>query len=280
MRAQAARDAQLLRIGARRDVSALLAGAYRSAFRGRGLVFEELREYTPGDEAAWIEWNATARLGRPIVKVMREERDLILALLIDVSDSLDHGFGGVSKRDAARRAAAALAVSALRAQDRVALATFSDGLHTSLPPARGSAQLERVFRALVDPARGTRTDASAPLAWACDTLPRHTVVVLISDLVFPDPGAEMARCGSKHDLIALRIRDASDQLPRRTAPIRVRPSEGGHRTVWRARRRGPGGPLPESALRRRGADYGEIGTGQQLVPSLHRFFEQRGDSRG
>jgi len=105
--------ARSLRIRARRDVTTSLTGAYRSAFRGQGLTFEELRDYAPGDDVRWIEWNATARLGRPIAKRMREERDLVLALLVDVSPSLDHGTGDSTKQDAVRRACAALSVGAI-----------------------------------------------------------------------------------------------------------------------------------------------------------------------
>ena len=143
MRTQASRDAQALRVRARRDVSELLAGAYRSAFRGRGLVFEELRDYNPGDDAGWIEWKATARLGRPIVKRMREERDLVLALLVDVSDSLDFGLPGQTKRLAVQRTAAALAAAATRAQDRIALATFASGLRDTVRPAGRSRNIAR-----------------------------------------------------------------------------------------------------------------------------------------
>ena len=274
MRDEALRDAQGLRVRARRDVSALLAGAYRSAFRGRGLVFEELRDYNPGDDAAWIEWNATARLGRPISKRMREERDLVLALLVDVSDSLDFGSGGDSKGRAARRAAAALAAACLMAQDRIALATFADGLSDALPPAGGAMQLERCFRMLAEGAGGRPTDAAAALDWASDTLPRHSVVILLSDLHFPDPGSRLAHCARKHDLAVLRMVDPADTLPPHTAPVRVRPAEGGGSRVWRAGQK-RSEPLSEPVVRRRGADYGELHTGTALIPSLQRFFERR-----
>ncbi len=277
MRAQALRDAQDLRVGARRDVSALLAGAYCSAFRGRGLVFEELREYQPGDDASTIEWKATARLGRPIAKRMREERDLLVALLVDASDSLDYGYAGETKRAAVRRAAAAIACAAVRSQDRVALATFSDPVHDTLRPAGGAVQLERVFACLAAETPGRRSDARPALAWAIDTLPRHALVILISDLFLPDPDPLLARCARKHDLLVLRPVDPADGPPRRTAPVRVAPLESGRRAVWRPRRadRAVRTALCEADLRRRGADYAEIGTGERLVPGLQRVFEKR-----
>ena len=119
MNEEVAGIARRLRVRARRDVTTSLTGAYRSAFRGQGLTFEELREYAPGDDVRWIEWNATARLGRPISKRMREERDLVVALLVDVSASLDCGAGEGTKLDSVRRAAAALAAAEGQTSDAI-----------------------------------------------------------------------------------------------------------------------------------------------------------------
>jgi len=283
LRTQAERDALRLRVRARRDVSTALSGAYRSAYRGRGLSFEELRDYDASEDASHIEWNATARLGYPVAVQMREERDLLLALLVDVSPSLAVGFGDQTKLDAVRRAAAALAVAAVRASDRVALATFGAGLVRTLRPGTGPAQLERVFRALRGPAPSGPTNATPALAWASDTLPRHSVVLLLSDLLFPDPAGALANCARKHELAVLRIADPADAFPddlRGMAPVRVDPAEEGRPTLWRPRRglRMPShrrAPLAEERIRRRGADSGVLRTGPDLIPSLHRFLERR-----
>ncbi len=273
----AARDARLLAIRARRDVSTLLAGAYRSAFRGRGLVFEELRDYQPGDDPRWIEWNATARLGRPITKRMREERDLVLALLVDLSPSLAFGQLGASKREAALRAAAALAAAAAASQDRVGLATFAQGPLERLRPAAGPAQVLRVFDALAATPASACTDAQGALEWAVATLPRHSIVVLLSDLVFPDPGASLRQCARKHELVVLQLRDPADWLPERSPPVRAAPSEDGRPGLLRARRRAdlaqPG--IEPRTLVALGAEVGTLWTGRRLIPSLQRFFEAR-----
>jgi len=275
VRAQAERDARRLRIRARRDVSTSLVGAYRSAYRGQGLTFEELRDYQPGEDASQIEWNATARLGHPVAVQMREERDLLVALLVDVSASLDFGYGTATKLEAVRRAASALAVTGVRASDRVALVTFAAGVVDALRPASGPAQLERIFRALeCEPAAGP-TNAAPALAWAADTLPRHSVVVLISDLLFPDPGAALASCARKHDLALLRVSDPADELPASMAPVRVSPAEEGRPALWRRRRRERHQPLDERLLRRCGADCGVLSTGESLIPTLHGFLERR-----
>ena len=276
MRKQALLDARSLQVRARRDVSTLLSGAYLSAFRGPGLTFEELHDYVPGDDVRWIEWNATARLGRPIIKRMREERDLVLALIVDLSDSLDFGYAGHTKRDAVRRAAAALATAAIRARDRVALASFGNGLLKTLSPAAGPLQLVRVLYALEHPGDRGPTQAQPAFAWAADTLPRHSVIVVLSDLLFPDPGEALRHCARKHDLSMLRLLDPADTRPARSAPIRVRSAEGGRAAVWgtlrRFEERAENSPCDEK-LRALGVDLGGLWTGPRLIPSLQRFLE-------
>ncbi len=278
LRGDASRAARALRVRARRDVSTTLTGAYRSAFRGQGLTFEELRDYAPGDDVRWLEWNATARIGRPIVKRMREERDVVVALLVDLSPSLAFGAADATKLDAVRRAAAAIAAAAIAAQDRIALASFAEGLVHGMRPGTGRNALERVFRALEGPCAGAYTDARAALDWAAEKLPRNSVVVLISDFFFPDPGAALRRCASAHDLVGLCVRDPADRPPRALPPLRVRDAERNRAHLWRRPRdveAALAAALPARALRALGADFGEIWTGTRLLPSLLRFFEER-----
>jgi len=282
VRTDAAIAARALRVRARRDVSTSLTGAYRSAFRGQGLTFEELREYVPGDDVRWLEWNATARIGRPIVKRMREERDVVLALLVDLSPSLEFGFEGATKLEAVRRAAAALAAAAVAAQDRVALAVFAQDLVHVMPPGTGRPALERVFGALESTCAGAFTEAAPALGWAAEKLPRHSVVALISDFQFPDPGAVLRRCASKHDLVALCVRDPADRPEQKLPPVRVRDAELRRARLWRRTRDAEAAlaaALPERTLRAIGADFGELWTGTRLLPSLLRFFEERSRRR-
>ena len=138
-----------------------------------------------------------------------------------------------------------------------------------------------MLRALVAATPGRSTAPGPAINWAFDTLPRHAVVVLISDLLFADPGPALRRCARKHELIVLRISDPTDRMPGRAAPIRTRPAEQGHWTVMRSRRgrrRAVPAPLTEQRLHSFGADAGTLRTGSQLVPSLHRFFERRARS--
>ena len=169
----------------------------------------------------------------------------MVALLVDVSASLDCGAGDGTKLDSVRRAAAALAAAAVASQDRVALACFAGGLRRVLPPAGGTLQRERVFRALDDLAEDAHTDAARALDWASEKLPRHSVVILISDLLFPDPGPPLRRCASKHDLVALCVRDLGDAPPAELPPVRVRDAEDRRARVWRSHAaRAPPRPLP------------------------------------
>ena len=178
IRSDAARASRALRVRARRDVSTSLTGAYRSAFRGQGLTFEELRDYAPGDDVRWLEWNATARMGRPIVKRMREERDVVVALLVDLSPVARVRLRG---RDQAR-SRAPRGGGAGRGRDRRAGPRRARGLRgraragASAPhrTGRARARLPRAAKPCAGSrhrrrarARLGRREAAAPLAWWC-----------------------------------------------------------------------------------------------------------------
>ncbi len=281
MKSTALRDAHALRIRARRDVTSSLAGSYASAFRGRGLIFEELRDYVPGDDLRWIEWNATARQGRPIVKTMREERDLMIALLVDVSSSLEFGFGEETKAQAARRVASAIATAAIRNHDRVALATFSDDVHETVMPGNGTAQLERVFQALARKHDSKHTAAENALRWAYQKLPHHSIVLLVSDFLFEPSSPTFRRCARKHEFIALRITDQADRLPAGQPPVRVQTLEGGRNRLMRASAVRSPEKMQHKAqqLLALGAEVADIENGPHLVASLRRFFANRSGVR-
>jgi uncharacterized protein (DUF58 family) len=277
VKAQAARDAAGLAIRARRDVARAWSGPYRSAQRGRGLIFDELRDYVPGDDAQSIEWNATARLARPIVKQMREERDLCVALLVDVSRSVALGFGAARAASLAR-AAAALATSAIRARDQVALALFAGASLETLRPRSGPAQLERVLRALERTPDGEPSDLRPALAWALAALPPHSIVCVLSDGFLGEPGALLARCARAHELIVLRVVDAIDAGPPGRAPVRVRGAEGASRGLWSRRSAAPE-PLAEERWRASGVEIAPLRAGDELGRDLRAFFAQRPRSR-
>ena len=274
---QAARDAAGLSIRARRDVARAWSGPYRSAQRGRGLIFDELRDYAPGDDAQAIEWNATARLARPIVKQMREERDLCVALLVDASRSVALGFGAARAASLAR-AAAALATAAIRARDQVALALFAGSVLDTLRPRSGPAQLERVLRALERSPAGEPSDLCPALAWTLAALPPHSIVCVLSDGFLCDPGALLARCARVHELILLRVVDPIDAGPRGRAPVRVQGAEGAGRGLW-SRARGAPGPLADERWIASGVELGALRAGVELGGDLRAFFAKRPRAR-
>ncbi len=272
MRVRASRDARGLFVGARRDVTRPFAGAYRSAFRGHGLIFDELRDYVPGDDAQWIEWNATARLARPITKQMREEREAAVALLVDVSDSGLPGHGESSRKAVCVRAAAALAYAAVQVGDPVALCCFGGPTLRTWPARTGQAHLERLLQGMAHAPGGSDSDLRAPLHWACERLPRHSIVILLSDGYCEDPGALLALCARRHELIVLRLEDAIDHLAPNGAQARVVAAEDGRLGSWRAR--GPVARLSLERLRSRGAVAGSL-EGTHVIADLRRFFARR-----
>jgi uncharacterized protein (DUF58 family) len=167
-----------------RLVNDTMVGAYLSHFKGRGMDFEELREYIPGDDVRDIDWNVTNRLGRPFVKRYREERELAAVLAVDVSGSSAFGSGNLSKREYAAEVAATLALSATRNGDKVALLLFTEDVELFIPPRKGRRHILRIVREMLafEPKkRGTNIPAA--LAFLNHALPRRSIVFLITDFL-------------------------------------------------------------------------------------------------
>src|SRR5277367_6478512 len=170
-----------LEIVTRGAVDTLLKGAYKSTFRGQGLEFHQVREYSPEDDHRVIDWNVTARLNSPFVKTFVEERELQMILAVDLSASIWTG-GVVSKRETALRLCAALAFSAVQHQDRVGLLVFTDRVEFFMPPRRGRTGAMRVMRELVGfKPQGRKTDFAPALRLLNVALKRRSVVALLSD---------------------------------------------------------------------------------------------------
>ncbi len=207
----------------RGSVEETLAGGYQSAFRGRGIDFDQVREYVPGDEVRTIDWNVTARAGRPFIKQFREERELTMMLLVDVSASGDFGSTSARKRDFAAELACVLALSATRNSDRVGLILFSDQIERFVPPGAGRGHALRVVREILGckPA-GHGTDIANALRLAGTMLHRRALVFLISDLELGPRRDEALTTlqraarpvGVAHDVVAMHIRDPHErELP-------------------------------------------------------------------
>lgn len=200
------RRVRALELRINRFLDAGMAGAYRSTFRGRGIEAEGLREYTLEDDAALIDWQVSARVNRPHLRVYREERELVCLLLVDVSGSMRCAGAGPAAREAATDLAALLALAAIRNRDRVGLLLFAAEAELWLPPARSRAQALRLIREVAchEPA-GNGTDIGVALRLAGRLVPPRSLVFLISDMASELAAADVACLCRRHDLVTLHL---------------------------------------------------------------------------
>jgi uncharacterized protein (DUF58 family) len=203
-----------LRFRVRPDAVSQLSGAYHGARPGIGLTFAELRAYEPGDDVRYLDWNVTARLGRPFVRRYVEERALCLWLVVDVSASMRFGPERKTKADRAAQAAALLATAAVQNGDRAGLILVSDRIEMELAPSGGVRHLSQLVRALVaTPTTSPRTKLSAGLARVGRSA-RRAMIVVISDFITEEPVGTWRRAARRHDTIAIRVVDPrEDRLP-------------------------------------------------------------------
>lgn len=196
-----------------RNVNSLLAGEYRSMFRGSGMEFDEVRSYNPGDDTRRIDWNVTARTGEPFLKVFREERELTMLLVVDRSGSVRFGGGGhdgrTDKRLQIARLAGAMAYAALRSNDRVGLLTFSDGVERYVPPRKSRGHAWQVIKTAYETLEGDHgTDLAAALTHAQKLLKRRAAVILLSDFLGPTEWTEPLRMlQRRHRVHAFLVHD-------------------------------------------------------------------------
>ena len=201
-----------------RTVNTMMAGQYKSVFRGTGIEFEEVREYSPGDDVKSIDWKVSARLGRPFVKLYREERELIVMLLVDVSASGLFGTTDNLKRDTAAEIAAILAFNAIRNNDKVGLILFTDQVEKYIPPKKGSAHVWRVIREIFAfrPSH-TGTDIEQAIRYFGQVSRKKTVSFLISDFLsagIVNQTRQLRIAAKKHEFVGVLLSDPGDfQLP-------------------------------------------------------------------
>lgn len=196
-------------------VNDVFSGQYHSVFKGRGIDFSEVREYQIGDEIRTIDWNVTARMGRPYVKVFEEERELTVMLAVDVSSSGNFGTVERMKGEIAAEICALLAFSAIRNNDKVGLIIFSDGVEKFVPPKKGRTHVLRVVRELLyHQPKGTRTDIAAALEYLTRLLTRRSVVFLVSDFISTGYEKALQIANKKHDVVAITVTDPREmELP-------------------------------------------------------------------
>jgi uncharacterized protein (DUF58 family) len=267
-------------------VDELLAGTWHSAFKGRGIEFEEVRPYQIGDDVRAIDWNVTARSDQPFVKLFREERELSVMLLVDLSRSQNFGTQWQTKRELVAELGATLAMSAIKNNDKVGLTLFTDEIEKSIPPRKGSRHVLRLIRELLycQPV-GQGTDLKTALEHLNRTSKRRTVVFLISD--FQDEGFEstLRVAKRKHDIIPVVIHDQREFTMPNVGLVRLRDEETGETIIL------------DTGSRRNRELFAELGrnqaesrdrvfrrqrlyplhleTGRDLVDPLRRYFHER-----
>ena len=198
----------------------IFAGEYHSAFKGRGMMFSEVREYQYGDDIRDIDWNVTARHNKPFVKVFEEERELTVMLLVDISGSRDFGAVGVEKREMIAEISATLAMSATQNNDKIGALFFSDKVEKFIPPKKGRKHILFIIRELLDFRPESRgTDIGMALRYFTDAMRKRSTMFLISDFINgatadPDYRKALSLARNKHDVMAIQVYDKRDsQLP-------------------------------------------------------------------
>ena len=223
----------------------IFAGEYHSQFKGRGMAFSEVREYQPGDDVRAIDWNVTARMNRPYVKIYEEERELTVMLLVDVSGSRNFGTISQMKRDTMAEVAATLAFSTIENNDKVGVIFFSDQVEKFIPPKKGKSHVLHIIRELLsfEPAH-TGTDINAALQYLTNAQKRRCTAFLISDMIgwntehrtqstdrITSHVSPVTIAARKHDLSAIQIYDRRDAEMPNVGLIKVRDAETGKR-MW------------------------------------------------
>ena len=267
-------------------VDELLAGTWHSAFKGRGIEFEEVRPYQIGDDVRAIDWNVTARTNEPFIKLFREERELAVMLLVDLSGSQDFGTTEQTKRELVAEIGAILAMSAIKNNDKVGLTLYTDDVEKSLPPRKGSRHVLRLIRELLycKPI-GTGTNLRTALEHLNRTAKRRTVVFLISD--FLDKGFEstLKVARRKHDIIPIVVSDARESEMPNVGLVRLQDAETGEvislDTASRKNRdlfsqlHQQQTETRDNMFRRLRLDPIHVETAQDPVEPLLRYFHQR-----
>src|SRR5882672_4259899 len=272
-------------------VQSVFAGDYHSVFKGRGMNFEDVREYQPGDEIRAIDWNVTARLGTAFVKKFTEERELTVMLIVDVSASGNFGSAAQSKRELAAEVACLLAFSAIRNNDKVGLILFTDRVELFIPPKKGRSHTLRIIREILffEPA-GRGTAPALALDYLNKVVTRRAVVFFISDFQAPDFSHTLAVSGRRHDFIAIHIHDERERILPNIGIITLEDAETGDQieinTADRTTRARFSGLVDERdqeltrVLRRNNIDAIALQTGKDYLPQLRSFFKQRGRRLG
>lgn len=222
------RQVRRIEVRTRRLLDSRFAGEYRSLFKGQGMEFAEVREYQPGDEVRSIDWNVSARMGKPFVKRYVEERELTIMLAVDLSGSARFGTRARFKHDLAIELAGVLSLAAVRNNDRVGLMLFSDQVEHALPARKSRKHALRLIRDLlaVEP-KGRGTSFTVAVDRLMRLLPHRSVVFLASDFIADDVEKPLARLAQRHDVIAVTLEDPAERVLPNVGAARLEDPETG-----------------------------------------------------
>jgi uncharacterized protein (DUF58 family) len=279
-----------IEIRTNREVTDVLGGQYHSVFKGRGMEFEEVREYLPGDEVRSIDWNVTARFGHPFIKKFKEERELTVMLVVDVSASGQFGSVRQTKNELAAELAAVLAFSAIRNNDKVGLIMFTDQIEKFVPPKKGRRHVLRVVREILAfQPKGRGTNLQQALDYLNRVQSRRAVTFVVSDFQVTDEDAvrrKLRVASKRHDVIALSLRDPREEELPAVGLLELRDAETGERALVDTFSRkireefAAKAQLRLEALRRllrsASVDHVEIRSDADYVLPLIQFFSMRG----
>jgi uncharacterized protein (DUF58 family) len=266
--------------------SQIFSGEYHSAFKGRGMAFSEVREYMPGDEIRTIDWNVTARLNHPYVKVFEEEREMTVMLLIDISASESFGTGEQLKRERLAEIAAVLAYSAIQNNDKAGAILFTDKIEKFIPPKKGKHHILRIIRELIEfkPA-SNGTNINLALDYLNRSIKKRSIAFLLSDFLDENFEKNLKIANRKHDLIALRIYDSKENELPDLGLVPFKDPESGQ-VIWintankkvryeiaaEGRRREI---ELRNSFRKSGVDYVSVSTEESYVKPLLNLFKSR-----
>ena len=267
-------------------VTELMAGEYVSAFKGRGMEFNAVREYTPGDDVRLIDWNVTARMDQPFIKEYIEERELNVMLMVDVSSSGEFGSTGKFKNEISAEVASILAFAAIRNNDKIGLIVFSNKIEHYIPPKKGKGHVWNIIRTILNyQPEGRLTDLNIPLEYLLKIQKRKCIAFLISDFQATNYETNVKLTRQKHDLVAISISDPRERDLPKIGLINLRDSESGETllidtdnremtellTSYEREKRGKF----KKIFRSIGVDTIEIDTDGSLVEPIIRYFKIR-----
>jgi len=284
------RKVRQIEIKTRGLVNEVMSGEYHAVFKGRGMNFSEVREYQIGDDVRTIDWNVSARTGRPHIKLFEEERELVVVLLCDVSSSSLFGSGRALKMEIAAELAAVLAFSAIKNNDKVGLLLFTDHVEKFVAPRKGRSHILRILRELItfEPQR-SGTSLNVALEYLLNVLKKRAIVFLISDFIDDSYIKPLRVCARKHDLLALHLIDPREFEWPDAGLVKLHDAESG-KSLWIDSSSKSGKKIlvaefrrwqdsVKQTMQRSGADYLPITVTEDYVRSLVNMFKRRESRR-